>query len=84
MAHRVTGKVERLYVTAGNCYIRLQGIADLPLDRYFELRQSHQNYNALYSLALAAAINRYDLTIRTIGEIDPSRFAGVRYMVVDW
>lgn len=84
MAHEVTGKVARLYVTTGHCYIRLTGVTDLPLDGYFDLRQSHENYNALYSLALAAAINKYDLEIRTIGEIDSSNFAGVDYMVIDW
>jgi hypothetical protein len=84
MAHRVAGKVDRLYVEAGSCFIRLKGIADLPLDGLFELHQSHQNYNALYSLALASAINGYTLQIRTAGEIDPSHYAPVRYMVVDW
>jgi hypothetical protein len=84
MVHEVTGKVSRLFVTTGHCFIRLTGVTNGPLDGYFDLRQSHENYNALYSLALAAAINGYSLEIRTIGEIDPNQHAGVEYMVVNW
>jgi hypothetical protein len=83
MANRATGEVERLYVNAGNCYIRLTGVSSTQ-DRYFGLRQTHQNYNALYSLALAAAINNYPLTIRTVGEMNPNQIPDVQYLVVDW
>jgi len=89
MANRATGRVARLYVTqadsGGVTFIRLQ-IPDneQPKDNYFQLNQSHSNYNALYSLALSAAINRYPLTIRTRADIVPTEYAVVRYMVVDW
>jgi hypothetical protein len=82
MAHFATSTVERLYVTSGTCYIRLNGVSTTR-DRYFGLRQTHQNYNALYSLALAAAINNYPLTIRTVGEMDPAQIPDVQYLVVD-
>jgi hypothetical protein len=89
MAYFITGRVTRLYVTedesGGVAFIRLQVPADeQPKDGYFQLNQSHPNYNALYSLALSAAINRYLLTIRTSGDVTPTEYAEVRYMVVDW
>jgi len=86
VVHRVDGTVAQLYVDNGHCYITLKGIANPPKDGLFELRQSHPNYNALYSLALVAAVNGYKLGIRTIGEIEanPNNYPGVEYLVVDW
>ena len=84
---RFTGRVERIYPSEGNTNIRLAGIpeAQQPADNYFTLQQSHQNYNALYSLALAAAINGYDLQIRVRGEdYAPGQTANVLYMVMDF
>jgi hypothetical protein len=86
MANRVGGRVSRLYATGSATYIRL---ADLPLEHtpqngYFRLEQTHSNYNALYSLALSAAVNRYELQIRTVDEISPNETAEVQYLVVDW
>ena len=48
------------------------------------LDSAHPNYNALFSLALVAAVNRYELTIRTAAEITSQAHATVDYMVVDW
>jgi hypothetical protein len=84
MAIRATGKVSRIYTTGGRAYIRLTGIPIAPKYNYFELSMSHSNYNALYSLALVAAVNGYDLQIRTTTDIDPNVIALVQYMVVDW
>jgi hypothetical protein len=86
MAIRADGKVARLYPTKGYTYIRLALAAGVaaPEDGYFKLDQTHPNYNALYSLALLAAVNRYTLTIRTESDITPSEYAVVRYMWVDW
>jgi hypothetical protein len=86
MAHVASGKVSRLYTQRTYVAIRLAGLpADLtPLDGYFVLRTSHQNYNTLYSLALSAAVNRFDLTIRTEEEITPQENAIVWYFVADW
>jgi len=86
MANRATGKVARIFATSGRVYVRL---ADLPADStpkdgYFQLAQEHPNYDAIYSLALAAAVNRYDLQIRTVDEIVPTEYAAVQYMVVSW
>lgn len=86
MAFRVTGKVNRIYATSDHVFFRLADLppADTPQDGYFRLSQTHSNYDALYSLALTAAVNRYDLQIRTSTDIDPAQIADVRYMVVDW
>jgi hypothetical protein len=85
MATHFTGKVERIYATEGRTYVRLRiPVSQQPQNNYFELEQSHVNYNAIYSLALTAAINGYDLLIRTIGDVAPGAPARVRYMVVTW
>jgi hypothetical protein len=86
MAVRVRGKVVRLYVRTGEVNIRLAGLPaeDTPKDGYFRLQQTHTNYNALYSLALSAAVNRLDLDIRAVDEIDPANVADISYMVIDW
>jgi hypothetical protein len=84
------GTVTRLYVTYGASgqgltFIRINiPPAEQPKDNYFRLEQNHPNYNALYSLALSAAINRYVLRIRTESDITPAEVAQVRYLFVDW
>ena len=83
MTVRVSGKVTRLYVTDGVVYIRLDG-QPTPLDGYYRLDGTHSNYNALYALALSAAINGYRLQIRTVADVTPTAHGVVRYMVVDW
>ena len=85
MATHFSGKVRRLYVTHARTFVRLDiPVAQQPKDNYFELLQTHPNYNALYSLALAAAINRYDLLVRTTVDVSPGQAARVRYMTVTW
>jgi hypothetical protein len=86
MPVRATGRVSRIYATEGITYFRLADIPPelTPQDGYFGLEQTHPNYNALYSLGLVAAVNRYNLSIRTHGEITPTETARVGYMVVDW
>ncbi|MCA1696296.1 MAG: hypothetical protein LC749_17130 [Actinobacteria bacterium] len=83
--HNFTGRVTRLYVRREGLFVRLDIAANQqPLDNYFRLPLDHQNYNSLYSIALAASINRYNLWIRTTVDIDPGERAEVEYMVVDW
>jgi len=86
MAIVAVGKVSRLYVNRGNTSIRLDIDWEKtgPANGYFKLRLDHVNYNALYSLALAAAVNRFPLRIRTVKEIVKDDRAEVEYMVVDW
>jgi hypothetical protein len=86
MANRVTGQVIRIFATGSRTFFRLAGIPpeSTPQSGYFRLEQSHSNYNALYSLGMVAAVNRYNLQIRTVNEITPTESAEVQYMVVDW
>jgi hypothetical protein len=83
--HTFTGRVQRLYVAKGWTRIRIEiPTADQPEENYFVLRQDHPNYNALYSLALSAAVNGNELSIRTEEDINAGDVGNVRYMVVDW
>jgi hypothetical protein len=86
MANTAKGKVGRIYPHENVAYIRLEGIPlnATPKDGYFRLDKTHPNYAALYSLALVAAVNRYDLLIRTRAEITNQDHGEVVYMVVDW
>lgn len=82
-----TGLVSRIYANTSGAFIRLAGLppGDTPGgEHYFELRKGHPNYNALYSLVLVAAANRYNLRIRTNNDISPASNAVVNYLVVDW
>lgn len=85
---RATGKVTRLYPDTTDCYIRLDYTPpsgeSKPKDDYFRLEKSHENYNSLYSLAVIAAVNGYNLQIRTIGDIVGTDRSKVGYMVVDF
>ena len=84
-----TGKVKRLWPTKEATYIQLDIDRDTaPTDENFTLDFNHPNYHALYSLALAAAANRWPLTIRVTGAkdqiISPANPEKVEYMFVDW
>ena len=83
----MTGKVARLYVRKEITYIRLDNApASGPKGNYFGLKMDRPNYNALYSLALAAAANRWPLTVNVKDNegISPEREAFVDYLFVDW
>ena len=88
MSTTAKGTVARLYPSGAGTYIKLNGLppADTPKNGLFFLELRHANYNALYSLALAAAVNRLELMIRIDGDdIDPAGdYPTVSYMVVDW
>jgi hypothetical protein len=88
MAFRFYGEVARLFVATYGCNIRLQNVtpegAELPLDGYFLLPLSHDNYSALYSLALFASAGRHRLSIRTVTDADSTSRAEISYMVLDW
>ena len=85
MAIRAIGRVTRIYATSGQTFIRLADTGGvLPRAGYFRLSMDHNNYNALYSLALSAATNGLRLHIRTAVDITADEIADVLYMVVDW
>ena len=88
MIPEATGRVTRLYVDQQICYITLDSpAASSPKDGQFSLRVGTPNYNSMYSLALAAAANRWQLTIRVEGQtpITPAMSpAFVVYVYVNW
>ncbi|HSF30828.1 MAG TPA: hypothetical protein VLK82_10205 [Candidatus Tectomicrobia bacterium] len=86
MALGASGRVSRIFPHEELTYISLEGLDPgvTPKDGYFLLRKNHPNYNALYSLTLVAAVNRYVLHIRTWAEITNQEYGEVAYMVVDW
>lgn len=88
MTFRFYGEVERLFVRRSGLEIRLQNVtpqdAVMPKDGYFWLKLDHENYSALYSLALLAASGRHRLSIRSVTDAVPTEPAEVEYMVLDW
>jgi hypothetical protein len=86
MAVNASGRISRIYAQKTYVAIRLANLPPelTPLSGYFVLRTTHPNYNALYSLALSAAVNRFVLTIRTEADISPQQTADVWYFVADW
>jgi hypothetical protein len=88
MTVRFYGEIERLYTKSDGCSIRLQNVTPtgivMPRDGYFHLDLNHENYAALYSLALLAASGRHRLSIRTTDDAVPTSPANVQYLVLDW
>lgn len=77
----VDGKVRRLHVNTDSCSIRL----DQHGDRYFKLPHTHDNYFSIYSLLVAAAVNRYTINLR-LEDYKPTEPPSsiVLSMTVDW
>lgn len=84
MAGHGKGKVKRIYPYSDGCYIKLEYDGEKPKDGYFHLDKGHSNYNSLYSLAVVAAVNGYNLLIRVSPDITPSEHGQVVYMYIDW
>jgi hypothetical protein len=84
---RASGRVLELVVTREGATLMLDNDpANGPKDNRWLLPSGHSNFNALYSLALAAAANRWILVVRIAGnsEIDPNAEAEVARMGVRW
>ncbi len=79
MSQHRKGLIVRLYVNPAGCNIELDTYQTDP-HTYFKVRLNHENYTAVYSLALAAAINRYKVWLRLRDGTDDE----VLYIVVDW
>ncbi len=89
MANFVKGRVKKLYPSHQGCFVAIEYLPEFeskprPEDNYFEIKLSHPNYNSLYSLAVAAAVNHYVLSIGTRVSISPTTNTEVWYLVVDW
>jgi hypothetical protein len=80
------GQVKRIYADAHGCFIRLADPTPNPNpeDGYFQLQRAHDNFSALYALAMCAATNGYPLKIRTVNPITPQSRAVVAYLVIDF
>jgi len=89
MTTSVTGKVTRLYVDGDTCFIRIAYNQSslgkpVPANNYFQLKKAADNYDAMYSLAMAAAFNDRALWIRAQNDIEQGQIALVGYLVVDF
>lgn len=88
MANRVIGKVTLISVQDEATLIRLDvdksNGPERPLQGLYKLLNTDPNFNARYTLALTAAVNRLPLLIRTRGDIDPTQHSGIRFMLVTW
>jgi hypothetical protein len=80
------GTIRRLYPRDNGCWFQLTDATGSPITapdkNGFHLVLSHPNYNAIYSLLLLAAANRYVITVRT--ESTRSQPEEIDYITVDW
>lgn len=80
-----TGRVLKLQAMYNGCYIQLDYQGVQPRDDLFFLELANSNYVSFFRLAVLAAENSYELTIRIAGnEIIPTEFGIVGWMSVDW
>jgi len=87
MATRLGGKVTALIADRVGAVIVLDNDPSVgPKDNSWRLMLDHANYNALYSIALAAAANRWTLSIRIQGDeaIDVSKEAAIKSLGVEF
>jgi hypothetical protein len=84
----MTGRIETINIDRHEVRIQLDNDPkDGPKDNVFILRDDHANRTAIFSLALAAAANRWPVTIRVAGDaeqIDTSTEASIHLFGVVW
>jgi hypothetical protein len=84
------GRIHRLYVNERGCRVELDSHVTDPRTYYWIVHTSftangrqyiaHNTYSSVYSLTLAAAINRYPIELRLRDGSDDE----VQYIVVAW
>lgn len=87
MAIRITGRIVGLRVDRRVTFISLDNEpAQGPKDNVWLLANDDPNYNAQYSLALAAASNRWPVTMRIAGDgqIGPDQEGFFKTIGVAW
>lgn len=87
MTTQVSGQVSNIWVNAdGDAVVKLAGLSgtSAPRNSNFNIKRNYRNFNALYSLALSAAINRYNLVILTTKSIKSTENGIVKELWVDW
>jgi hypothetical protein len=76
-----SGKILRLYVERTRIRITLDvPESQDPETNVFDLPIEHENYNSLYSLVLASAMNGHEIMVRTPND----NLAVVQSIIVDW
>ena len=55
-----------------------------PMDRYFQLKLDHPNYNVVFQVAMHAAFLQKRVVIRTKADIDPAKVAEIDYLYVEF
>ena len=86
MATRASGRIVDIRLQRDQAMVTLDTPNGGPKDNLWTLPTSHPNYNAIYSLCLAAAANRWSITfwIAGSGDIDPNEPAEMRNAAVGW
>jgi len=86
MATKASGKLNTVYIEGRNTYLRFDGLsANLrPRNGNFTLQNSHANYKEFFTLALTAAVNRYNITVLTTKDIKSTENAIIKSMWVNW
>lgn len=79
----VKAQVRVLYPDKQGCFIRLNNEVD-DEHVYFRIHKTHENYNSLYALALAASYNGNIIGIGTKNEIAHDVHNEVAYIVAEW
>ncbi len=82
MSNAVRGKVTTLYANENGCYIAIDATPK-PKSGLFWLPTSHPNYNSLYSLAVVAYVNDYDLQVRNKNNIVSTDHGSIQYVTID-
>ncbi|MFN4862352.1 MAG: hypothetical protein ACK5LU_17885 [Pseudanabaena sp.] len=73
-----SGRVTRLYPDRGGAYIQLDE------GTYYYLLLNHENYDAIFSMAMSAAINGVSFTIRITGGKSASGHDLVEYATMNF
>lgn len=84
--NKAYGQIERIYVDAAGCSIRLKNLEPhlIPKGNYFLLQLNHSNYNSLYALVLTAITNGFAIHIRASKDIDPQQESTVMNIVLEF
>ena len=80
----IKGHIRRVHMDDVACYILLQNENGVPLQGTFQLLRTHPGFNAMYSLVLSAAANRYVINLGGPDPISPGGFTKVISAFVDW
>ncbi|MDG1102770.1 MAG: hypothetical protein P8N75_05250 [Ascidiaceihabitans sp.] len=85
MSGSSSGVITRIYTDTVRTTFRLNGKdGSVPKNGYYELALTHPNYNALFSLGLAAAVNKTSVRIRTDDALNANEHGIVTYIVADY